>query len=90
MTVSALAWSTAGLFTRLIPLDSWTMLVWRGIFGAIGIAVVNLRSSSAAMPWEEFRRMSWPSWLYAAIRIGVWDDFLHHLAEAIHPLPMLR
>ena len=42
VTVSAVAWSTAGLFTRLIPLDSWTMLAWRGIFGAIGIAAVIL------------------------------------------------
>jgi hypothetical protein len=36
VTASAIAWSTAGLFTRLIPLDSWIMLAWRGIFGALG------------------------------------------------------
>lgn len=39
---ATIAWSTAGFFTRLIPLDNWTLLVWRGFFGAIGIAVVSL------------------------------------------------
>ncbi|MBU7009015.1 hypothetical protein Ga0451573_003998, partial [Peptococcaceae bacterium DYL19] len=29
VTGSAVAWSTAGFFTRLIQLDSWTMLAWR-------------------------------------------------------------
>jgi drug/metabolite transporter (DMT)-like permease len=32
--LSTIAWSTAGYFTRLIPLDSWTLLFWRGLFGA--------------------------------------------------------
>jgi drug/metabolite transporter (DMT)-like permease len=35
---SAIAFSTAGLFTRLIPVDVWTMLFWRGIFGGLSIA----------------------------------------------------
>ena len=66
VTASAIAWSTAGLFTRLIPLDSWTMLAWRGIFGAIGIAAVifALKRRDA---WEEFRRMGWPGWLFAIV-----------------------
>lgn len=34
---AVVAWSTAGFFTRLIPFDSFTILFWRGIFGAIGI-----------------------------------------------------
>lgn len=65
VSISAVAWSTAGLFTRIIPLDSWTMLVWRGIFGALGIAAVILvmegRNAVAS-----FQKMNWPSWLYAA------------------------
>jgi hypothetical protein len=32
VTVSAVAWSTAGLFTRLIPLDAWT--TWRACYRA--------------------------------------------------------
>lgn len=66
VTASAIAWSTAGLFTRLIPLDSWTMLAWRGIFGAIGIAVVIL-ALKRRDAWKEFRRMDWPSWLFAIV-----------------------
>jgi drug/metabolite transporter (DMT)-like permease len=36
--VSAFAFSTAGLFTRLIETDVWTMLFWRGLFGGLLIA----------------------------------------------------
>jgi hypothetical protein len=36
VTLSALVWSTAGLFTRIISVDTPTMLLWRGIFGSLG------------------------------------------------------
>ena len=29
---AVLAWSTAGLFVRLVDLDAWTVLFWRGLF----------------------------------------------------------
>ncbi|MBL9046027.1 MAG: DMT family transporter [Tabrizicola sp.] len=63
-TASAIAWSTAGLFTRLIPRDAWTLLAWRGIFGALGIglAILILDQSLAG-----FRRLGWQGWLYAAV-----------------------
>lgn len=35
--VSAIVFSTAGYFTRLIPLDAWTILFWRGLFGGVFI-----------------------------------------------------
>lgn len=35
---SAFAFSTAGLFTRLVQTDVWTMLLWRGLFGGLLIA----------------------------------------------------
>jgi drug/metabolite transporter (DMT)-like permease len=66
ITASAVAWSTAGLFTRLIPLDSWTMLGWRGIFGALGIAAVIL-ALERRNAWAGFRQMGWPSWLFAIV-----------------------
>lgn len=37
---AAAAWSTAGLFTRLIHVDTWTLLVWRNVFGAMVMGVV--------------------------------------------------
>jgi drug/metabolite transporter (DMT)-like permease len=38
VAVSAIAFSTAGLFTRVISADVWTMLFWRGLFGGLLIA----------------------------------------------------
>jgi drug/metabolite transporter (DMT)-like permease len=38
VAASAVAFSSAGLFTRLISADVWTMLFWRGLFGALLIA----------------------------------------------------
>ena len=34
---AAVLWSTGGFFVRLIPLDAWTLLAWRCLFGAIAI-----------------------------------------------------
>lgn len=34
---SSAIFSTAGLFARLIDLDAWTMLFWRGLFGGLFI-----------------------------------------------------
>jgi drug/metabolite transporter (DMT)-like permease len=38
VVLSAFAFSTAGFFTRLIEVDVWTMLFWRGLFGGLFIA----------------------------------------------------
>lgn len=38
VAVAAVAFSTAGLFTRLIAADVWTMLFWRALFGGLLIA----------------------------------------------------
>lgn len=38
VVVAAVAFSTAGLFTRLITNDVWTILFWRGLFGGLLIA----------------------------------------------------
>jgi drug/metabolite transporter (DMT)-like permease len=35
LAASAVAYSTAGFYTRLIELDAWTMLFWRGFFGGL-------------------------------------------------------
>lgn len=40
ISLSAVAWSTAGFFTRLIQEDVWTMLFWRGFFGGLAFAVM--------------------------------------------------
>ncbi len=38
VTGSAIAYSTAGFFTRLIQVDVWTLLFWRGLFAGLFIA----------------------------------------------------
>jgi len=66
VTVSAVAWSTAGFFTRLIALDSGTMLVWRGLFGGLGILLfIMLREQGQAL--RSFRSMGWPGLSFALI-----------------------
>lgn len=51
ITLSAIAFSSAGFFTRLIHLDAWTLLFWRGVFGGLlilGIIVAQQRRRSVA------------------------------------------
>src|SRR6476660_6463445 len=59
LTASAAAYSSAGFFTRLIPVDAWTLLFWRGLFGGSFLAMVvvlqergRLWRSICAMGWE--------------------------------------
>jgi drug/metabolite transporter (DMT)-like permease len=60
---STIAWSVAGLFTRLIGLDAWTMLAWRGIFGGLGIAVASL-----FLEGRDFRRsIGARGWVFAIV-----------------------
>jgi drug/metabolite transporter (DMT)-like permease len=66
VTVSAIAWSTAGLFTRMLELDSWTMLAWRGLFGAFGIAAVMV----AMQGWRSLAQagsLGRPGWVFAIV-----------------------
>ena len=37
LAASAVAYSTAGFFTRLITVDAWTLLFWRGVFAGLFI-----------------------------------------------------
>ena len=66
VTGSAVAWSTAGFFTRLIPLDIWTILAWRGLFGALGLAVVII-ALRRVDTLRGMLRMGWPGWLFAIV-----------------------
>ncbi|MFE0758584.1 DMT family transporter [Inquilinus sp. NPDC058860] len=60
IVASAVAYSLAGYFTRLIELDVWTVLFWRGIFAGVFIGAVAAwmhRRDLAGM----VRAMGWPS-----------------------------
>jgi drug/metabolite transporter (DMT)-like permease len=56
---SALAYSTAGFFTRLIALDPWTILFWRGIFAGLFIAGFILWQYRGAT-LQAVRAIGWP------------------------------
>jgi len=58
---SAVAYSLSGYFTRLIALDVWTVLFWRGIFGGLFIGAYvawryrqDLRGAIVTMGWPGF------------------------------------
>src|SRR6185503_15884886 len=40
--LSAIAWSSGGLFVRLLPYDMWTIVFWRGVFGTLFIGLFVL------------------------------------------------
>jgi drug/metabolite transporter (DMT)-like permease len=61
---SAVAYSSAGFFTRLIDVDLWTLICWRGIFSTLFLLAVGAalhRRSVATM----FRSLDAAGWLAA-------------------------
>jgi drug/metabolite transporter (DMT)-like permease len=66
VTASAAAWSLAGLFTRVIPLDNWTILAWRGVFGSLGIAAVMTVTEQDSL-WKSFSGIGRAGWLFVAV-----------------------
>jgi hypothetical protein len=39
---SALAWSSAGFFARVVPVDIWVVLFWRSVFGGLSIGALAI------------------------------------------------
>ncbi|MDB5525440.1 MAG: hypothetical protein JWM58_3203 [Rhizobium sp.] len=68
VTISAIAWSTAGFFTRLIPLDSFTMLAWRGVFGSLSLILVIVALNGKGA-FREFTRVGKPELIYIGLTI---------------------
>src|SRR5476651_633250 len=66
VVAAAVAWSTAAFFTRLLPLDSWTILFWRGLFGGGVIAVVLVLTRGRA-GLRDFAGMGARGWLVASL-----------------------
>jgi drug/metabolite transporter (DMT)-like permease len=63
---AAVAWSTAPFFTRLLAFDSWTILFWRGLFGAASITVALVLTQG----WSGLRdlvRLGSNGWLVASL-----------------------
>ena len=65
IVLSAVAYSSAGFFTRLIHLDAWTMLFWRGLFAGLMIFCVILVQERHGA-WHAMRAIGWPGAIAAA------------------------
>jgi DME family drug/metabolite transporter len=51
--LSAVAWSTSGFFARLVPVDIWTVLFWRSLFGGLSIvALAMIERKGLAFDWR--------------------------------------
>ena len=66
VVAAAVAWSTAPLFTRLLPFDSWTILFWRGLFGGGLIAAIMILTQGRA-GLRDLAGMGQSGWLVAAL-----------------------
>ena len=66
VVAAAVAWSTAPLFMRLLPYDSWTILFWRGLFGGglICVVLVLMRGRDGL---RDLTGMDRSGWLVAAL-----------------------
>jgi drug/metabolite transporter (DMT)-like permease len=60
---ATLAWSTSGLFARAIPLDTPTVILWRGLAGAAGL-IVTLLVLRGRDGLGDFGRLGVAGWLY--------------------------
>ena len=66
LLASTIAWSTAGLFVRAVPLDAFSMLVWRGPAGALGLLLLMFWFDGQSA-LRGFAKMRSFAWLYAVI-----------------------
>lgn len=63
---ATLAWSTSGLFARAIPLDTPTVILWRGLFGAAGL-VLTILWMKGPSGLADVTRLGRAGWLYALL-----------------------
>lgn len=75
VTASAVVWSTAGLFTRIIQVDTPTMLLWRGLFGSLSFfAYMVFQEGSGA--FGRLARMDRYGYLYSFIGMVAMQTFI--------------
>ncbi|MBY8978209.1 EamA family transporter [Rhodobacteraceae bacterium NNCM2] len=64
VAVSALIWSTAGIFTKGVSADAWSIIFWRGV-AAAAFTLVYLAFRGRLI--REAREMGWPGALVAIL-----------------------
>lgn len=80
VTGSAIAYSTAGFFTRLIPLDVWSLLFWRGLFA--GVFMLLLLAARGLRKDGRLKPMGRPGWIIAGLSTLGMVCFLNALRAA--------
>ncbi|MBM3597762.1 MAG: DMT family transporter [Alphaproteobacteria bacterium] len=75
VALAAIAWSSAGYFTRLIQVDAWTILVWRGLFGGTFIAAF-MAWHYGRDAWPMVRDMGWPGWMVTLASTAAMSSFI--------------
>jgi len=63
---AALAWSSGGIFTRIIPTDLMTMLFWRGLFSGAAVFLFFF-ASEGKRALEILASLRWPSLVVAGL-----------------------
>jgi len=63
---SALAFSLAGVLTKMISADAWTISCWRGLVGGVLITSYVIWSQRSARPPNSLR-LGWRGWLLATV-----------------------
>jgi len=56
--------SAGGYFTRLITVDTWTMVFWRSLFGAL-TALLCIAIQSRGRIWTEFAALGSAGWVFS-------------------------
>jgi drug/metabolite transporter (DMT)-like permease len=61
---SAVAWSTAGIFTKGVGADVWAVLFWRGLIaGVLMMSYLSWRGGDSHP--RAWRKLGWPGWAAA-------------------------
>ncbi len=69
VALSALAWSAAGIFTKGVEADVWTILHWRGLLaGAVMSAWLGWHRGRDRL--ADWKRLGWPGWSAATVSSG--------------------
>ena len=63
---SALVFSLAGVLTKMIEADAWTIACWRGLLGG-ALIVAYVAWSRRDKPLRETFRLGWQGWLLASV-----------------------
>ncbi len=61
--ISAIAFSTAGLFTKGVSADAWSVIFWRGVSAAVFTLVYALLRGDFRREWHGFGAAAWGSTL---------------------------